>query len=70
MMRTRREFIRTGIAASALVASPDFVRNVPPLRESRVGDYRVFYDVNESAAIVMVRAVRPKPADKRMEDIL
>jgi mRNA-degrading endonuclease RelE of RelBE toxin-antitoxin system len=43
---------------------------VPPLRELRVGSYRVFYDVDEAEPIVVVRAIREKPPEKRTEDIL
>jgi len=42
---------------------------VLPVRELRVGDYRVFYDVDETTNVVVVRAVREKPADKRTEEI-
>ncbi|MBI1927722.1 type II toxin-antitoxin system RelE/ParE family toxin [Candidatus Poribacteria bacterium] len=42
---------------------------VPPPRELRVGKYRVFYDVDETTSVVVIRAVREKPADKRTEDI-
>lgn len=41
-----------------------------PLRELRVGEYRVLYDVEEVSATVTVRAVRAKPPEKRTEDIL
>lgn len=41
-----------------------------PIWESRVGEYRVFYDVDEEAAQVTVRAVRRKPPEKRTEDLL
>ena len=43
---------------------------VPPLHELRVGKYRVFYGVDETTSVVVIRAVREKPADKRTEDIL
>jgi len=43
---------------------------IPPLRELRVGSYRVFYDVDEGERVVAVRAVREKPPEKRTEDIL
>ena len=43
---------------------------VPPVWELRVSDWRVFYDVDEADRIVWVRAVRPKPPDKRTEDIV
>ncbi len=43
---------------------------VLPLWELRVGEYRVFYDVNEEEKKVYVRAVRRKPPHKTTEDIL
>ncbi len=43
---------------------------VPPIWELRVGAYRVFYDVSEVDRIVVVRAIRHKPPEKRTEDIL
>jgi mRNA-degrading endonuclease RelE of RelBE toxin-antitoxin system len=44
--------------------------NVPPVWELRVGDYRVFYDVDQEEEVVYVRAVRHKPPHKTMEEIL
>ena len=38
--------------------------------ELRVGDYRVFYDVNETKAEVYIRAVRKKPHGKTTGEIL
>lgn len=49
--------------------SPPF-NTVPPVWELRVGDYRVFYDVNEEEARVYVRAVRRKPPHKTTREIL
>lgn len=43
---------------------------VPPIWELRVGEYRVFYDVNEKEKKVYVRAVRRKPPHKTTEEIL
>jgi mRNA-degrading endonuclease RelE of RelBE toxin-antitoxin system len=43
---------------------------VPPMWELRVGAYRVFYDVSAVEQVVMVRAIRHKPPEKRTEDIL
>lgn len=43
---------------------------VPPVRELRVGSYRVFYDVNEQEEVVFVRAIRHKPPHKTTEEIL
>ena len=43
---------------------------VEPVWELRVGEYRVFYDVNEQAAQVIIRAVRRKPPHKTTEEIL
>lgn len=42
----------------------------PPIWQLRVGDYRVFYDVDEIERIVYVRAVREKPPHKTTEEIL
>ena len=42
----------------------------PPLWELRVGTLRAFYDVDQSAARVMIRAVRRKPPHKTTKDIL
>lgn len=44
--------------------------HVLPVWELRVGEYRVFYDVNEASALVMIRAIRHKPPHKRTEEIL
>jgi mRNA-degrading endonuclease RelE of RelBE toxin-antitoxin system len=43
---------------------------VPPVRELRVGEYRVFYDVDSAARIVYVRAIRRKPPHMKTEDVL
>jgi mRNA-degrading endonuclease RelE of RelBE toxin-antitoxin system len=42
----------------------------PPIWELRVGRYRVFYDVDEVARIVFIRAVREKPPHANTEQIL
>jgi mRNA-degrading endonuclease RelE of RelBE toxin-antitoxin system len=41
-----------------------------PMRELRVGDFRVFYDVNEAESRVTVRGIRRKQPHQRLEDIL
>jgi mRNA-degrading endonuclease RelE of RelBE toxin-antitoxin system len=41
-----------------------------PVWELRIGEYRVFYDVNERASLVMIRAIRHKPPHKTTEEIL
>ncbi len=43
---------------------------VPVVWELRTGDYRVFYDVNETKAEVYIRAVRKKPHGKTTGEIL
>ena len=48
---------------------PSF-EHVPPVWQLRAGDYRVFYDVDEEEKIVIVRAIRLKPAHKTTEGIL
>lgn len=42
----------------------------PPIWQLRVGEYRVFYDVDEIERIVYVRAVRHKPPHKTTEEIV
>lgn len=42
----------------------------PPLWELRVGDFRVFYDVDESGKTVYVRAIREKPPHTATEEII
>ena len=44
--------------------------HVEPIWELRVGEYRVFYDVDENAGLVNIRAVRHKPPHKTTEEIL
>ena len=48
--------------------TPSF-EHVLPVWELRVGDVRVFYDVDEQARRVYVRAVRPKRASEQTKDI-
>jgi mRNA-degrading endonuclease RelE of RelBE toxin-antitoxin system len=42
----------------------------PPLWELRVGDFRVFYDVEEDSQTVYIRAVRDKPPHATSEEVL
>jgi mRNA-degrading endonuclease RelE of RelBE toxin-antitoxin system len=41
-----------------------------PVWELRVGNFRVFYDVNEVEQRVVIRAVREKPPHRTTEEIL
>jgi mRNA-degrading endonuclease RelE of RelBE toxin-antitoxin system len=41
---------------------------VSPLWEVRVGSFRIYYDVDEAAGVVNVRAVRRKPAHRTTEE--
>jgi mRNA-degrading endonuclease RelE of RelBE toxin-antitoxin system len=41
-----------------------------PVWELRIGEYRVFYDVDDEEAEVVVRAIRHKPPHKTTEEIL
>ena len=43
---------------------------VEPVWELRIGEYRVFYDVDDAASVVIVRAIRHKPPHKTTEEIL
>lgn len=42
----------------------------PPLWELRVGEWRIFYDVQKEDKRVVVRAVRKKPSEKQTQGIL
>lgn len=44
--------------------------SIPPIWQLRVGTLRVFYDVNEEAHRVSVRAIRRKPLHRSTEEIL
>jgi mRNA-degrading endonuclease RelE of RelBE toxin-antitoxin system len=48
--------------------SPSF-EHVAPVWQLRVGDFRVFYDVDEAGNTVHVRAVRRKDPSQRTEDL-
>ena len=41
-----------------------------PVWELRVGEYRVFYDVDDTESLVTVRAIRRKPPHVTTEEIL
>jgi mRNA-degrading endonuclease RelE of RelBE toxin-antitoxin system len=42
----------------------------PPIWQLRVGDFRIFYDVDEESQLVHIRAVRQKETDQATGDIL
>ncbi len=44
--------------------------HVEPVWELRVGQYRVFYDVDGDERTVTIRAIRHKPPHKTTEEIL
>jgi len=50
-----------------VVADFDFV---PPMWQLKVGNYRAFYDVDETKKLVNVRAIRFKPPGKTTQEIL
>ena len=50
-------------------ALPDF-EYMPPIWELRVGEYRVFYDVDEAEQKVYVRAVRLKEPGQTTEEVI
>jgi mRNA-degrading endonuclease RelE of RelBE toxin-antitoxin system len=41
-----------------------------PVRELRIGAFRVFYDVDDEGERVIIRAVRKKPPHQTTEEIL
>ncbi|PKO22673.1 MAG: hypothetical protein CVU38_08215 [Chloroflexi bacterium HGW-Chloroflexi-1] len=43
---------------------------IEPAWELRIGEYRVFYDMDEKTLTVTIRAIRFKPPDKTTEEIL
>ncbi len=43
---------------------------IPPIWQLRVGEFRIFYDVDEETQRVYVRAIRRKPAHHDTEGIL
>ena len=44
--------------------------HVVPVWELCIGEYRVFYDVDEDTAVVTIRAIRRKPSHKTTEEVL
>jgi mRNA-degrading endonuclease RelE of RelBE toxin-antitoxin system len=44
--------------------------HVPPVWELRIGEHRVFYDIDEKDRTVTIRAIRHKPPNKTTEEIL
>ncbi len=44
--------------------------HVEPVWELRIGEYRVFYDVDQARSTVSIRAIRPKPPHRTTEEIL
>ena len=44
--------------------------HLDPVWELRSGEYRVFYDVDEAASVVNIRAVRHKPSHRTTEEIV
>ena len=44
--------------------------HMEPIWELRIGEYRVFYDVDETAMVVKIRAIRHKPPHTTTEEIL
>lgn len=44
--------------------------HVPPIWQLRIGDFRVFCDVNDAEGMVLVRAIRRKPAHMTTEGVL
>ena len=50
-----------------LVSPWDYIE---PVWELRIGEYRVFYDVDVATSVVTVRALRHKPPHKTTEQIL
>ena len=45
-------------------------QHLEPTWELRIGEFRVFYDVDETLKVVVVRAVRHKPPHSTTDEIL
>jgi mRNA-degrading endonuclease RelE of RelBE toxin-antitoxin system len=44
--------------------------HVDPIWELRIGEHRIFYDVDEAESNAVIRAIRHKPPHKATEEIL
>jgi len=66
---SRKPCVETRNRKSLVNLIPPF-EAVPPIRELRVGEYRIFYDVDEDEEVVDVRAIRRKPPHATTEEIL
>ena len=53
-----------------LAATDESFAFEPPLWELRIGDFRVFYDVEQENRTVYIRAVRDKPPHATTEEVL
>lgn len=60
---SKRKKVLKGVSAAAFEFDP-------PLWELRVGEFRVFYDVDDGAKRVIIRSVRRKRPDQTTEDVL
>lgn len=45
-------------------------QHIPPVWQLRIGEHRVFYDVDEASHTVIVRAIRHKAPHRTTEEIL
>src|ERR1700676_983320 len=66
---TQQPLVETKNRKLMLDARPSFECE-PPIWELRVGNYRVFYDVDEAVQTVFVRAIREKPPHATTEEVL
>jgi mRNA-degrading endonuclease RelE of RelBE toxin-antitoxin system len=44
--------------------------HVPPVWELRIGDWRVYYDIDAQSSVVIVRAIREKPPHQTTDKTL
>jgi mRNA-degrading endonuclease RelE of RelBE toxin-antitoxin system len=66
----RHEPVRPTRNKKILVGLKPPWEHVEPVWELRIGEYRVFYDVDDLVKRVIVRAVRHKPPHQTTEEIL
>jgi mRNA-degrading endonuclease RelE of RelBE toxin-antitoxin system len=68
--RLRHEPTVVTRSRKCLAGLPPSFEHEPPVWELRVGEYRVFYDVDAEAQVVYVRAVRRKGQGQTTGDII
>ena len=69
-VQLRHEPTRRTHNRKVLVGLVPLWEHVEPVWELRIGEYRVFYDVDAGKSTVFIRAIRHKPPHRTTEEIL